>query len=392
MLIKNGKIFINGQIVEKDLIIENEKIVDIGNAGSGETIDAKGLLILPGMTDVHVHLRDPGATQKEDFNTGTRAALAGGITTVMDMPNNPVPTTTAERLEEKKKLAEKKANCDVYFHFGATNENFDEVKKANPDSLKIYMARSTGNLTVTDDSVIKKHFENFNPEKRVFIHAEDQEMIDKGDRTERSAVSAIERIKKISGRKLHIVHATTKEEIELCKTIKNCTVETCPQYMFLSKKDEEKLGNFSLVYPPLRNEEKRKDLWGALGKVDCISTDHAPHTKEEKEEGARGMPGLETSLHLMLDAYNRKLLSMDWIIEKMAENPPKIYGLERMGKIEKDYTANLVFIDLKEEWEVKGEELQTKCKWSPFEGRKLKGRVKKTIFRGKLKYEEGEFY
>jgi len=390
MLIKNGKLFIDGQIVEKDLLIEDEKIVKIGKS-DGEILDAKGLLILPGMTDIHVHLREPGETQKEDFYTGTRAALAGGITTVMDMPNNSIPTTTAERLDEKKKLAEK-ALCDVYFHFGATNNNFDEVKKANPDSLKIYMAKSTGDLTITDENVIKKHFENFDSEKRVFIHAEDQEIINKKDRSEKAALSAIEKIKRISnGRKIHIVHATTKDEIELCKTIENCTVETCPQYMFLSKKDEERLGQFGLVYPPLRDESQRKELWGALDKVDCIATDHAPHTKEEKEEGVRGMPGLETSLHLMLDAYNKRLLTMDWIISRMAEKPSEIYGL-KLGRIKEGYYANLVFVDLKEEWIVKGEELQTKCKWSPFEGKKLKGKVKKTIFKGELKYEEGEFY
>jgi dihydroorotase len=399
MLIKNGRIFYNGDFVEKSILIEEEKIKKIGSHvenEESELIDAKGLLILPGLIDPHVHLREPGAEYKEDFRTGTRAAIAGGVTTVIDMPNNPLPTITVERLREKERLAKQKALCDVYFHFGATYDNFDEIKKANPLSLKIYMGKTTGTLLIKDDETIEKHFQNFDKRKPIVLHAEDADYLGKypcrSEEAARIAVARAVALAKKTNRIIHIAHVSTRAEIDEARKFDGCTVETAPHYLFLSKKYAEKNKSLGLVRPPLRSESERRALWQMFDKINCIATDHAPHTLEDKENGANGFPGLETSLALMLDAYNRRLVSIADIVAKMAENAAKIFNLPLVGKIEFGYLANLIFVDVKEEWKVRGEELETKCKWSPFDGKLLKGKVKKVIVRGKLIYDEGDFF
>lgn len=398
MIIGNAKLYYKGKIISKYIQIEEDKIIGLLNSTqrNEKVIDGKGLLVLPGLIDPHVHLRDPGATHKEDFYTGTRAAVAGGFTIVLDMPNNPQPTVTLERLKEKIQLAKEKAICDVGFHFGATESNFEEIRRAKPDSLKLILGQTTGSLLVRDDSVILKHFENFPKEKPIVVHAEDQEYIertkDDGPEAARRAVEKVTQLAKQTKRKIHIAHAGTKKEVEIAKGWKLSTVETAPQYLFLSKKDFGILGNRRFVKPPLREELFRRELWEALEKIDCIGSDHAPHTLEEKENGAFGFPGLETSLGLFLTAYHEGLISLEWIVNRMAERPAEIFGLKGKGRIEKNYFADLTFVDLRKEWVVQGEELETKCKWSPFEGRKLRGKVVKVIFRGKEIYSDGEFY
>ena len=384
MLIKNGKVFFKNQLIENDLVIENGLIKKISNASTNkgeeqdEVVDAKGMLVLPGLIDIHVHMREPGDTYKEDFKTGSHAAVAGGITTIIDMPNNKLPTITAQRLKEKEKLAKQKAICDVFFHMGATENNFDEIKKAEPLSLKMYLSETTGDLVLKDKNAIKKHLETFN--RKIVVHAEGQKLIDK-------LVSLLYERKKEN---IHLAHATTTKEIETIKAVGG-SIEVTPHHLFLSKKYEEKLGKLKPVKPPLRDEADRRLLWQSLDKIDCVATDHAPHTIEDKENGAYGYPGLETSLALMLDAYNKKLLTINWIVERMVINPTKIFGLNDRGEIMVGKKADLVFVDPKQEWQVKGEELETKCKWSPFDAWRLRGKVKTVIKNGKTIYEGGEF-
>ncbi len=390
-VIKGAKVFIDGVFVSAEVLIEGRKIARIGKSLKGDKIlDAKGLVLVPGLIDPHVHLREPGAEYKEDFRTGTRAAIAGGFTTVMDMPNNNPPTTTFARLEEKKELA-KKAVCDVRFHFGGTDDNFAEVRKVNPASMKIYLGLTTGELYLRKTDSLIRHFENIYPESVLFFHASTH------GPEEQSLSETLDNIKQIGSlserfmRKFHIAHASSGNEITLTKAYGRGTVETAPHYLFLSSKDAEKLGKLGTVYPNLRSPEVRKSLWPKLEQADCISSDHAPHTLDDKEEGAHGFPGLETSLSLMLDACSRKLLPLEWVITRMSLNPARIFGLENLGEIAVGNTANLTLIDLKKEWTVKGEELETKCKWSPFEGKKLKGKVHSVFYNGKLVLEDGEF-
>jgi len=389
MLVKNAKFFLDGKIVEKDILIEGERIKSLGHF-PGNGLDASGYLVLPGMIDAHVHLRDPGATHKEDFHSGTRAAIAGGITTVLDMPNNSPPTTTLERLNEKRTIASKKAVCDYGFHFGAGTDNFEEVRKAKPGSLKVYMGKTTGDLFLPDEKSIFLHFQNFPKEKPIVVHAEDQATIDSEGRTPLAAQVAVAKAAMLAekaGRTICIAHASTAKEVELAKKWEKSLVETCPHYLFLNEEKVKHLGNFGKVYPPVRNEAERKKLWGSLDSIDYLSTDHAPHLPEEKEKGAAGFPGLETSLALMLDAYNKKQIKMEWILSRMCENPARIFSIKGKGKIAPGFQADLVFVDLKKEWKVRAEKMQSRCGWTPYEGIALKGKAEKVIFRGELSYD-----
>ncbi|MFA5412305.1 MAG: dihydroorotase [Candidatus Micrarchaeia archaeon] len=386
MLVKNAKFFLDGKIVEKDILIDGERIKSLGHfQGSGP--DASGFLILPGLIDPHVHLRDPGATHKEDFHSGTRAAIAGGITTVLDMPNNNPPTTTLARLEEKRAIASKKAVCDYGFHFGAGTDNFEEIKRAEPGSLKVYMGKTTGDLFLPDEKIIFLHFQNFPKEKPIVVHAEDQTIIDTEGRTPLAAQVAVAKATMLaekSGRTICIAHASTAKEIELAKKWKKSLVETCPHYLFLNEGKVAHLKNFARVNPPVRSEQERLALWRMREQIDYISTDHAPHLPEEKEKGAAGFPGLETSLALMLDAYNKKQIGMEWILSRMCENPARIFNIKGKGKIAPGFQADLVFVDLRKEWKVRAENMKGKCGWTPYEGMVLKGRAEKVIFRGEL--------
>ncbi|MFH1394269.1 MAG: dihydroorotase family protein [Candidatus Micrarchaeota archaeon] len=390
-VIKGAKAFIEGRFTDCDVLINGSVIAGIGKNLKGEkSMDARGLVLLPGLIDPHVHLRQPGAEYKEDFNSGSRAAVAGGFTTIMDMPNNNPPTTTFARLEEKKLLA-KKAVCDVRFHFGGTDDNFEEVRKVNPESMKIYLGLTTGELYLRQPHSLERHFENIYPKSVLFFHAsangpEEQSIADTLDN--------IGRVGELSGRylrKFHIAHASCGAEVARTREFEKGTVEVAPHHLFLNSKDAKKLGVNGTVYPPLRSEKRRKSLWKEFDKIDCIGSDHAPHTLEDKEEGAHGFPGLETTLPLMLDACHRKLFRLEEIIPMMSHRPAQIFGLEKVGEIREGNFANLTLVDLKKEWTVKGEELQTKCKWSPYDGKKLKGKVHSVLYKGRLVIEDGKF-
>lgn len=392
LAIKNGLAFTGGEFIERDILVENGAIAAIGHGLKGdENLNAAGMLVLPGLIDPHVHLREPGDTRKEDFATGGRAAIAGGFTTVMDMPNNAIPTVTKARYDEKINLA-KKALCDVFFHFGGTDDNFEEVKKADPPSLKLYLGKTTGMLLLKDPGSMERHFAGFPKSRPVVLHACDHsgnesENLQKTCATVENAVSVAQRI----GRRIHLAHASTAKEVQLAKRYPGCTVETAPHYLFLSTKDSERLGAFQKVYPPLRSDGERKGLWAALAKIDCIATDHAPHTAEDKEKGAAGFPGLETSLALMLDACNKGLFDRAQAVRMMSENVAAAFNLGSRGRLENGCVGDITIVDYRKTWTVEGAELQTKCKWSPFEGKELKGKAHSVIKGGELVYQEYEF-
>ncbi len=390
LLIKNGTVFMGGKFSQRDILIEDGKIAKIGNSLKAEgPINAAGMLVLPGLIDPHVHLREPGDTYKEDFASGSRAAIAGGFTTVIDMPNNAVPTTTKERLDEKMRLARKKAVCEVLFHFGGTDDNFEEVKRADPQSLKLYLGRTTGGMVLKDPFSMEKHFLNFPKGRPIVLHAcdhsEDEEQnLRKTYETVERAVAAAES----QGRRIHLAHASTGKEIRLGKRYPGCTVEVAPHYLFLSREDRDRLGPYSSVFPPLRTEKKRIGLWSALELADCIATDHAPHTIEDKERGAAGFPGLETSLSLMLLGCQRGLIDRIWVAERMTSRVAEAFNIPKKGRIEPGYDGDVTIVDPKKKWKVVGTDLQTKCKWSPFDGMELTGKVHTVIRGGKVLYEK----
>ncbi len=396
MIIGNVNVYYNEAVSKRYIEIENEKIKRIKNSvnRNEKIIDGKGMLLLPGLIDPHVHLREPGFEQKEDFYTGSLAGIAGGFTTLIDMPNNLKPTINLERLNEKIALA-KKGQCDIFFHFGATENNFKEIKIADPMSIKIILGQTTGNLLIRDYKIVEKHFENFNKKRPIVIHAEDQKYIedtkDDGPLASWIADEKICNLAEKTKRVIYIAHSNTAKEVEIAKKHKKVLVEVAPHYLFLSKKDYPKLGFRRGVKPSLREESYRRGLWKKINDIDCVGSDHAPHLLKEKEDGAYGFPGLETSFHLFIDSFNKKNVELDWIVEKMCKNPAKIFNIKNKGEIKKGNFADFIFVDLKKEWILKEEELNTKCKWSPYDRWKFKGKVFGAMHKGKIKYWDCEF-
>jgi len=341
----------------------------------------KNSLRLPGLIDAHVHLRDPGATQKEDFQTGTTAAIAGGFTTVIDMPNNPKPTTTLVALKEKIEIAKKKALCQVYFYFGADQKNFSEYKKVKDlaKGLKIYLDHTTGPLFVEDLNVLINHFKFWPRKLPILVHAEGA-----------SILKAIQ-LSKIYKKRLHLCHISQASELELIKWAKDrgmeITCEVTPHHLFLIQDDEKRLGSFAKMRPPLRSKKDQDVLWGGLrrGLIDIITSDHAPHTIREKksEDPPNGVPGLETTLPLLLTAVNEKRLTFTQVKRLLFENPRKIFKINQPPN-------TYIEIDPKEKWIIQNRHLYTKCGWSPFNGFRIHGRLKRVFLKGKKVFENGK--
>ncbi len=440
IVIKNSKLVLSDKIFKGGIVIKGGKITDIkrdSELPSGKALNAMGNYIIPGLIDVHVHLREPGACSKEDWSTGSMAAAAGGVTTVLDMPNNRPSTTTTELLEKKRRIAESKSIVDYGFHFGASMDNIGELKKIKDiASVKFYMSSTTGNLLIGNYDV-------FLEELRVLagrnllstVHAEDNKMVEywtdklmKTGRTDpmvyaesRPEVCAVEAagkaisLSRVAGARLHLCHISTKKEVELLeinkkillrkiltrntsyhdKNIQPLTAEATPHHLFLTKRDMKKLGNFAKTNPPLRSRRDQNALWEGIrdGIIDIIATDHAPHLPESKKidvwNSSAGVPGLETMLPLLLNEVNNGNLRINKLVHLTSENPARIFGINNKGKIERGYDADLVIIDLKKETEIRNEKLFTKCRWSPFNGWRLRGSVLKTIVRGNVVFDEG---
>ena len=340
-------------------------------------------LRLPGLIDVHVHLRDPGATHKEDFSTGTAAALAGGVVAVLDMPNNTPPTVNRQRLSEKAQIASEKARCDFGFYLGATEDNVGEgaILSYRVAGLKIYMGQTYGPLKMADLAALMAHFRSWPAARPIAVHAEGL------------AVAGAIALARLYSKRLHICHVSRKAEIELIRKIKESweakadklTCEVTPHHLFLTQADVARLGNLAHVKPSLGTEEDRAALWDNLDIVDVIASDHAPHTTAEKEspEPPPGVPGLETTLPLLLTAVADGRLSGERLIELTSENPSRIFGLKRD---ERTY----IEVDPDDRYVLEGSSLRTKCGWTPFEGMTVQGRVLRVYLRDALAYADGQ--
>lgn len=337
------------------------------------------LIKLPGLIDSHVHLRDPGATQKEDFQTGTQAAIAGGITTVIDMPNNPQPTTSLKRLNQKIKLAKKKAFCQVFFYFGADKNNFKQFPKVKNKvkGLKIYLDHTTGPLLIEDLATLEKHFCLWPKELPILVHAEDSTML------------KVLGLVTFWNRTVHFCHVSQAAEIEIIKKAKKIglpiTCEATPHHLFLTKDDLKHLGAFGMMRPPLRSKKDVSALWKNLSYIDCFATDHAPHTKAEKESQnpPSGVPGLETALPLFLTAVKKGRLSLKDILLRFHDNPARIFKI-------KTSENTYIEVDLKKKWKINNKDLFTKCRWSPFNGKQVQGKVISVFIAGKKVFEDGK--
>jgi len=411
LLLSNCKIYTYRGMPAGDILISDEgKISAIGNnLTADKTINLNGKLILPGLIDPHVHLRDPGATHKEDFYTGTSAALAGGVTTILDMPNNSPSVVSQREIDEKQAIAAQKAVCDYGFYIGVTSANAHEAQESSAVAMKLYLGATTGNLLVEDNAALEEIFSTY--KKVISVHAEDNQcMAQYGQKVEHIAQNhnelrppqcaeialqkAITMAEKYTA-KLHVAHLSTASEIELIKKAKQrglkISCEVTPHHLFLTDEATVALGNFAKVNPPLRSEADQQALWQNLGVMDCIATDHAPHTVEEKQmpydSAPSGLPGLETTLPLLLDAYNNKRISLETIVRLTSFGPAQVFGINGKGKIEVGADADFVVVDLQKENKLVGEKLKTKCKWTPFEGKLCRGAVVQTFLRGKEAFD-----
>lgn len=334
-------------------------------------------IVLPGLIDPHVHLRDPGQTHKEDFYTGTAAALAGGYTTVLDMPNNLEPITSAARLGAKQAGARLRAVSDLGFHFGTLGDNLDVFDQVidRVTGLKIYLNTTTGNFIIDKDKLLAI-YEAWPGTKPILLHAED----DVSD----LVLDVVRRTKKPT----HICHVSSQAELEMVLKAKDeglpVTAGVTPHHLFLTEDDQEELGAYGLMKPSLKPKRDQQFLWGHMDAIDVIESDHAPHTKAEKKGSAPpfGVPGLETTLALMLTAEAEGKLTRQQIIEKLHANPLHIFGLVA------DETTQ-VFIDMSE-YEVRADDLLTKSGWSPFAGRLLVGKVVQVKLRGQTVFKDGK--
>ena len=419
LIIKNGTCFIGGNLEKIDIGISKGKISHIGNLKeekSKNIIDVSDKIVLPGLMDTQVHFREPGSVDAEDLHSGSRAAIVGGITSVFEMPNTNPPTTNFEEFEKKINLG-KRMYCNHAFYFGATAENYQLLEKLKDldgcCGIKLFAGSSTGNLLVDKEDDIEKVFKHAS--KVVAVHSEDEEilrlrkkLIENGNvkthpvwRNEEVAISSTRKIVKIAKRlnkKAHILHVTTKEEVDFLSQNKgNITFEITPQHLTIYAPDcYDNLGSYAQMNPPIRDKSHYDRLWYAVRNNynDTIGSDHAPHLKINKEKpypnSPSGMPGVQTILPVMLNHMNNGKINLNQIVNFLCKNPVKIFGIKNKGYIKKNFDADFTIVDLKKEIEIKNENIESKCGWSPFNGYKFKGVPIYTIIGGDIKMQDGK--
>ncbi len=422
LVVKNGVCVTPNGIAEADIGVRDGRVAalgDLSGAKSVETVDARGLHVLPGVIDTQVHFREPGQKYKEDIETGTKGAVLGGVTAVFDMPNTNPSTLHASDLADKLARAEGRAWCDIAFYIGAAAETADRLARYErlPGccGVKIFMGSSTGNLLVADDDtllqVLRSGF------RRVAVHAEDEYRLRKRRplaeaddahprlhpvwRDEETALRATTRLLRLASeahRRVHVLHVTTAEEMALLRGHRDiATVEVTPQHLTLEAPDcYDRLGTLAQMNPPIRGARHREALWRAVldGTVDVLGSDHAPHTRAEKAEpypkSPSGMPGVQTLLPVMLDHVNAGRLSLLRLVDLTSAGPARVFNIAGKGRIAAGYDADLTLVDLGAARTITNDWIASRCGWTPFAGMKVTGWPAATIIRGRLVMREGE--
>ena len=426
LIIRNAKVFFKQQIHEGGIAVEKGKIVQISKDSKlppGETtLDAKGQLMIPGAIDIHTHLRDLNYSDKEDFYTGTCAAANGGFTTVIDMPNTSPPTISAQLLKQKMAIAQKKVVINTGFYAGIPNsiEEIESFKNTGPFGLKLYLTNSLSQFDIDNPDLLKSLFYTTKQlDFPVLIHAERKKDIDElinqkeinnlssedlyleshsGD-VEKKAIQYICDVNAEIGAQIHICHVSTASGVELLQKIKEeqaISAEVTPHHLLLTVEDLQTFGTFAKMLPPLRTPNDLTALWEGLngGVIDIIATDHAPHILSEKtcefSAAANGIPGFETMLPLLFTAMHEDRISLSKLVQTITENPAKFLHLSQKGKIDVGYDADLTIIDIHREDKIQASQFLSKAKYSPFDGREVKGIPTMTIVNGKIVMQEGE--
>lgn len=428
-LIKNGQIVNENKVFKGDVLIEGEFIKEIGEniipTDNVLMVDAEGKFLIPGMIDDQVHFREPGLTHKANIATESKAAIVGGITSFIEMPNTVPQATTQELLADKFDIASKTSYANYSFMFGGTNDNLEELLKTNPKDvagIKLFLGSSTGNMLVDNEEVLEKIFSS--TKMLISVHCEDEATIRKnteeykakyGDdipvkyhpliRSEEacylSSSKAIELAKK-TGARLHIFHLSTEKETHLFRNDipleeKQITAEVCVHHLWFTDADYDKKGTHIKWNPAVKTQKDKDGLWKALldDRIDIIATDHAPHTLEEKDnvytKAPSGGPLVQHAVTAVLEKVKEGVLPIEKAVEKMSHNPAKIFKVEKRGFIKEGFYADLVLVDTDKKWTVDKENVLYKCGWSPFEGVEFSSQVTQTFVNGNLMYNEGVF-
>jgi len=415
LILKGGMVATPGGIVEADIAVKNGRIADLGSLGSAtakDVIDCTGLHVLPGAIDTQVHFREPGLTHKEDLSTGTLSAIAGGVTSIFEMPNTEPLTITGPAFLDKMARAGEKAFCDYAFFAGGCAENthlLAQLERADGCcGVKIFMGSSTGALLAAKDEVILKILQNGT--RRVAMHAEDEERLkarkhiaENGNdvhnhpvwRDVECALLAVKRavsLAREAGRRIHLLHVTSGDEMDFLKDHKDIsTVETTPQHLTLYAEEcYDRLGTRAQMNPPIRDKSHRERLWAAVqkGVVDVLGSDHAPHTLEEKAKpypaSPSGMTGVQTMLPVMLDHMNAGRLSLMRVVDLLCHGPQRVYQISGKGRITLGYDADFAIVDLKRQKTITNSWIKSRCGWTPFDGMKVTGWVQGTVLRGNV--------
>ncbi len=417
-LLKNAQIVSSEEVFSGDVLIGGGKIIEVGSeivSDDAEVIDCEGKYLLPGVIDGHVHFREPGQSEKEDWEHGSAAAVVGGVTTVLDMPNNQPPILTVADLAAKRDLVAGRSYVNYGFYIGYNGQNLEQVNAAtNVPGVKFYAADSTGDMGVTDG--VDELFAHAN--KLIVVHSEDGRVIKENfnqltaglNEAElvpalhseiRSVEAAAMMTRKVCGlakqfqARLHVAHLSTAEELAILDEYPDVSCEVAPHHLLFCVDDYEKYGSRIRMNPPVRSSEDVFALWKGIqnGQIDIIATDHAPHTLAEKEavfaKVPSGVPSVEMMLPIMLNAVNDEAISISRLVEMCCERPTEIFGIRNKGFVREGFDADLVLVDLDLEKRFLVQDVHSKCGWSPYEGMNIKGWPVKTFVGGELVVDEG---
>jgi dihydroorotase len=419
LILKGGTLVNHDGTGQRDIAVSGGRITGIGSFGreqAGTVIDCRGLHILPGVVDSQVHLREPGAEHKEDLETGGRAAVQGGVTAIFEMPNTNPLTTSAETLEDKIRRATNRMQCDFAFYMGGTRDNAhmlgDLEMLPGCAGVKVFMGSSTGSLLVEDDKGVARILANIR--RRAAFHSEDEYRLNErrhlrveGDASShcvwrdaeaaRLSTERLIRLAREAHKRIHVLHISTADEFPLLAAARDvATVEVLANHLVFTAEDYARLGTLLQMNPPIREPHHRQAIWAALhsGLVDVLGSDHAPHTLEEKSKpyphSPSGMPGVQTLVPVMLDCVNQGQLSLERFVDLTSHGPGRIFGMAGKGRIAEGYDADFTIVDMKATRTITNDWIESRCKWTPHDGRTVTGWPVGTIIRGRMVMWNGE--